>query len=308
MLTRIDCCVPVLFAVALMSASSGALGDETDLRPWPVTRPANVPRASFELRLAVERPQPGGLTLTAPDGATLYLAADPVVTQSDIEQTEVGRSNHPPHYVAYIHFTPTAAARLGAFTREHIGARLAIVVDGKILLAPTIVAEFGPTAVIQGLFSRAEMTRLAERLAPARVAPHAQKPEGDSSSVKPGPRGQAPEETLLDRANRHFDSKKWKEARDAYVEYLKSEPENVNAMTDLGICYRELGEFEGALREFDRALALDPEHWQTLYNKIVLIGFDLKRNAEAQVLLSRLRALQPNNPDVEKLATALARQ
>lgn len=169
MLSRIDCRVPVLLAAALMSASCGAPGDETDLRPWPVTRPANGSRSSFELRLAVESPQPGGLTLTAPDGATLYLAADPVVTQSDIERTEVGRSIHPPYYVAYIHFTPTAAARLGAFTREHIGARLAIVVDGKILLAPTIVAEFGPWARIQGTFSREEMTRLAERLAPERA-------------------------------------------------------------------------------------------------------------------------------------------
>jgi hypothetical protein len=118
----------------------------------------------------------------------------------------------------------------------------------------------------------------------------------------------APQESLLDLANRLYDAGKWAEARDAYVKYLKSDPENVNVITDLGVVHRELGDFASALRQFDRALALNPEHWQALYNKTIVVGFDLKRNAEAQTLLSRLKALQPSNPDVERLAAALAQR
>ncbi len=197
-------------------------------------------------------------------------------------------------------FTESELREMIAFYKSSVGEKL-------LAQSPVLLEE--ERKIVEQTFAehKAQLEEMI-RAQTKEVAPHARKPEGESRSVKPGPRGQAPEEIPLDRANRLFDAKNWTEARDAYVEYLKSEPENVNAMTDLGTCYRELGDFEGALREYDRALALDPEHWQTLYNKIILLGFDLKRNAEAQVLLRRLRALQPYNSDVEKLATVLARQ
>jgi hypothetical protein len=121
------------------------------------------------------------------------------------------------------------------------------------------------------------------------------KPEGESAA--PG----ASKEDLLRRANALFDSEKWAEAADAYTEYLKSAPGNVDALTDLGICYRQMSDFEGALRQLDRALALDSRHWKALYNKVIVLAFDLHRKAEAEKLLVRLQALQPDNPDVKKL-------
>lgn len=106
-------------------------------------------------------------------------------------------------------------------------------------------------------------------------------------------------------ANRLFDEKKWLEARDAYRDYLVSSPDDSDARTDLGSALQYLGEHGKALEQFDRVLDRDPKHWQTLYNKIIVLGFNLGRKPEAEKLLVKLRELQPDNADVEALGKAL---
>ena len=112
-------------------------------------------------------------------------------------------------------------------------------------------------------------------------------------------------ETLLERANRLYDETRWKEARDAYIEYLKSNPEDAAARSDLGVCYRQMGEPEDALKELDRALSSDPGHGPALYNKIIVLAFDLERKSEGVALLPRLEELMQDNDAVKKLAKAL---
>ena len=107
-------------------------------------------------------------------------------------------------------------------------------------------------------------------------------------------------------ADRLYDEEKWPEARDAYIRYLEVHPDEVDVISDLGVCYRWVGDHQNAVKQFDRALVLNPEHWQSLYNKIIVVGLDLGKKPEARELLERLRTLQANNPEVEKLAEALA--
>jgi tetratricopeptide (TPR) repeat protein len=102
-----------------------------------------------------------------------------------------------------------------------------------------------------------------------------------------------------------YNEKRWPEARDAYLRYLESHPEAVDVISDLGICYRALGDLQRALKEFDRALAIAPAHWQSLYNKIIVLAFDLGKKSEARELVVRLRTLQPENEQVKKLAEAV---
>jgi tetratricopeptide (TPR) repeat protein len=126
-------------------------------------------------------------------------------------------------------------------------------------------------------------------------------------AAKPGKPDRLPAETLAE-ANSLYDQEKWAEARDAYLQYLASSPDDLDARTDLGVTLRELGEQEKALKQFDCVLARDSGHWKTLYNKIILVGFDLDRRPEAEQLLVKLRELQPGNADVEALAKALKEQ
>lgn len=111
----------------------------------------------------------------------------------------------------------------------------------------------------------------------------------------------------LARANQLYDKGQWDEAKNAFLKYLEESPEDVSAMADLGVCYKELGDYDRALRNFDRALVLDPGHWQAIYNKIIVLGFHVGKKDEAKKLMRDLRRLQPTNPDVARLAQDVAK-
>jgi len=108
---------------------------------------------------------------------------------------------------------------------------------------------------------------------------------------------------LVALANLNFDIQRWDRARELYERYLELRPEDADAQTDLGICLRAAGDFPGALERFARAQELAPDHWQSLYNEVVVRAFDLGDLASAMPVLERLERLAPGNPDVARLAT-----
>jgi preprotein translocase subunit SecD len=95
-----------------------------------------------------------------------------VLDQHDITKVEVmevpkWREDQPAYYVINLYFKPDAAKRLGQVTRDNVGHFLAIVVDGKILMAPIINSSIESPAMIEGhYYTRADATRAAEQLAP----------------------------------------------------------------------------------------------------------------------------------------------
>lgn len=115
-------------------------------------------------------------------------------------------------------------------------------------------------------------------------------------------------EAVLQLANLNFDIRNWMRAEELYRQYLKLRPEDANVMTDLGISYRESRKFDEALAQFDQAQKLAPDHWQSYYNEVVVLAFDLKRFDDADRVLAELQRLQPGNPDVARLAEAVSKQ
>jgi len=79
-------------------------------------------------------------------------------------------------------------------------------------------------------------------------------------------------------------------------------------LTDLGVSLRGLGEFPTAMERFEQAQKLQPGHWQSLYNEVVVLAFDLKDTARANSVLAKLRQLQPDNPEVTRLADEVAKR
>lgn len=115
-------------------------------------------------------------------------------------------------------------------------------------------------------------------------------------------------EAILTLANLNYDIRNWERARELYERYLKLRPAHPDVLTDLGVALRGLQKFPEALATFQQAQQLEDGHWQSLYNEVVVLAFDLKDMPKAQQVLARLKQLQPNNPEVARLADEVARR
>lgn len=113
---------------------------------------------------------------------------------------------------------------------------------------------------------------------------------------------------LLVLADLEFQAQDYAPARDHYERYLTLAPPDAEVLTDLGAAYRYLREPEKALELLERAEQLDPSHWAALYYQVVVHGFDLGNPRRAREILTRLQAMQPENPDVRNLSQQLDRQ
>src|SRR5215210_9094722 len=94
----------------------------------------------------------------------------------------------------------------------------------------------------------------------------------------------------------------WVQARDLYTRYIQLRPDDPNlpvALWDLGVVHQELGEFDQALETYRRVRMIAPDHWQSLYNEVVVLAFGKKQFDEAMKVLDELKRVQPNNPDVQ---------
>jgi predicted Zn-dependent protease len=161
--------------------------------------------------------------------------------------------------------------------------------------------------------------------APLGAAPAAPPPEGGAApGAAPAGGGPAmeaiqqlrdyveknPNDALAVRrlADLNFDIQNWTRAQELYNHYLTLKPDDPDVLTDLGITYRGTQQFDQALERFRQARKVAPQHWQSLYNEVVVLAFDLKRFDEADKVLEELRQMQPNNPDVAKLTEAVSRE
>jgi hypothetical protein len=113
-------------------------------------------------------------------------------------------------------------------------------------------------------------------------------------------------ESWLELANLRFDLQQFPGAAEAYQRYLELAPAHPDVLTDLGVSLHMTGRPEEALAQFDRAQQLQPDHWKSRFNEVVVLAFDLGRLDEAAEVLERLQELQPNNPDVERLAAEVS--
>lgn len=115
-------------------------------------------------------------------------------------------------------------------------------------------------------------------------------------------------DATLQLANLNYDVRNFGRAKELYLHYLEKRPKSPDVTSDLGICFRELGDYKQALDYFHRTQEMSPNHWESRFNEVVVQAFDLKNYAAAEKALQKLEELQPNNPDVKRLAEAVAKQ
>jgi len=134
--------------VLMLAAALPAAQDETEPLLFEVRLLAGEPKAGWSAN-----PDPFG-------GRQVYLSPN-----IDLSNADVAKAWYDPaggkHSVGLL-LTEEGAVKLAKLTKRHIGERLALIVDGRILSAPFIAAEItGGRALIQGNLTEKEARAVA---------------------------------------------------------------------------------------------------------------------------------------------------
>ena len=104
--------------------------------------------------------------------------------------------------------------------------------------------------------------------------------------------------------NAYFDIHEPQNAIAAYEHSLKLAPFNPDVLTDLGIMYREIKNYDKALECFRKAQQQDPRHINAIFNEGVVLSSDLGRKTEAARAWTRILDIDPtaSTPKGQKIA------
>ncbi|MBV9759195.1 MAG: protein translocase subunit SecD [Acidobacteriaceae bacterium] len=98
-------------------------------------------------------------------GGGYYLASrTPVVRGPDLRDARAEQGQMPGAWNTWFALSQDAAKRFSAYTGSHIGQRLAIVLDGKVLEAPVIRGQISDNGVIEGAPTEQDAADLALNL------------------------------------------------------------------------------------------------------------------------------------------------
>lgn len=109
----------------------------------------------------------------------------------------------------------------------------------------------------------------------------------------------------LQLANLSFDLQDWPRAVRGYEAYLERAEPSPDVLSDYGVSLHRVGRSQEALALFDRAQQLQPDHWQSYFNEAVVLAFGLGSFDRAAEVVAQLQELQPDNPDVQRLAAEI---
>jgi bla regulator protein blaR1 len=139
---------------------------------------------SLEIRLAELQPGPGLREAALDSGQRIYMRPEAVVTGADVTRADIVDAGG--RYSISVAFGVAASNRLAEATQVHLGKPIAIVLDGKVIAAPTVRSMIRGSAVITGDFTRTDAERIASGLRPpaaASAAPVAQRYTGKDAGV-----------------------------------------------------------------------------------------------------------------------------
>jgi preprotein translocase subunit SecD len=125
---------------------------------------AEKPRVKVEFRLAETAPAEGLIEATeAGSNKKVYLHKTAELTNSDIDGAKLGK-NGDGKPVVELSFTKDGGKKMAKMTGENTGKSLAILIDGKVIMAPRINDPISDRAMIDGRFTNEEAAKLIERI------------------------------------------------------------------------------------------------------------------------------------------------
>ncbi len=143
-------------------------------------------------------------------------------------------------------------------------------------------------------------------------------PPGGAPAVNPQQQiGMLEQVVAKDPANRnawvqlghsYFDSNQPVKAVEAYSKALELDstaPDTPDILTDQGVMFRQLGWYDRAIANFEKAQKLNPSHLQSLYNIGVVYRYDLQDLASARTAWERYLAINPAGPGTDQIRAEL---
>ncbi len=101
-------------------------------------------------------------------------------------------------------------------------------------------------------------------------------------------------QALVDLGHLYFDTHQHRNAIQAYENALALDGNDADVLTDLGVMYRAESQYDKAVAAFEKAQQIEPGHRISLYNKGVVLYFDLHRHEDGIKAWEELLALDPD--------------
>ena len=101
--------------------------------------------------------------------------------------------------------------------------------------------------------------------------------------------------------NLYYDHRIYPEAIEYYTRALEVRPKDVNVRTDLGTAFWYSGFPEKAVAEYEKSLAVDPAHANTLFNLGIVRSEGLKDSAGAIAAWEKLLKTNPQHPEKQRV-------
>lgn len=132
---------------------------------WRAANPVVHAAVRFEVRLAEVGPGVGlREAAVGTEPRVVYLHDEVVVTNDDIVAADVVAAPAGDRFAVAVRLSPVGSDRLRAATRRHMGRPVALLLDGLVLMAPTVRSEIGDVGLLTGDFDRPAAERIARGL------------------------------------------------------------------------------------------------------------------------------------------------
>lgn len=108
-------------------------------------------------------------------------------------------------------------------------------------------------------------------------------------------------DAALTLANWNYDRQNWAHAIEHYQQAIAAGRDNADVRTDLGNCFRLLGQPQKALEQYENAQHQNPKHENSLYNQAGLFAEVLHDPERAEASAREFIARFPQSPRVESV-------
>ncbi len=134
--------------------------------PWILnaqTRPPTAPTCpTMEVSVVADKPTDSIRHISSPNGELISLTEKPLLTIDDFTDANVSVTEG--QIVLNVSMSNESARRVHEFTADHVGTRIAFLVNGRVINMPKILDPITGKGFLIGPFSRDEARKLADSI------------------------------------------------------------------------------------------------------------------------------------------------